>query len=608
MCHVGLIMNDVLENKTVRKQAQTVTASGLLPPLSVSAVLFAILVLLCAVITVADSIEAKDSGGLRNLKYSSGRELDDIENSDHMTAINYLSDIKKRGGDNFIRLSFYLPASKTERKLSVYTYFSQAVLSLNYSETLNTVDLSNTFSENAHQHIRVKPSDEPVFIDIIIKAVYMPKLSVVVTPPTGAGFLSGQLTVAILSLFSLAAYCVSVIINRKKGYNRPLNLFNGIPLLLFASSAGCQIALFVNSYGLSLMRFSIAGMMLAELILLNLLFIRSHVPDHIRQTSISVGLVGLALILIGQYQAMTIFFIRILGIYFPVSIICFMIYCKYKNSGMKFTFQELLFCSLLFLLHITMTLFFFLGIVLEIFYLPLLVCSAYFVLFGIGTLKTGIQISKANQPDKQGYDTLAGQLNIYKPENLGRLQDLLEIFLRNRSNFTHSRNVSLYTYILCKNSGMTKAQSEMIAQAAYLHDIGKMMLPRRLTTSEQTLTGSEYEEIKKHTIYGYNLFTDKDSDFFRAAAIIAKGHHERYDGNGYFGLSGEQIHIYAQIVSIADVFDATTAERAYKKAWPFEEGFHHIMEGSGSLFSKRYVDVFADSKDEIYKIYCDTRR
>ena len=198
-------------------------------------------------------------------------------------------------------------------------------------------------------------------------------------------------------------------------------------------------------------------------------------------------------------------------------------------------------------------------------------------------------------------------LMAYKPADIGNIDKLLDIFLQNHNNLTHVRNVSHYVYAICYQSGMPKDQAEMVAKAAFLHDIGKIMVPQKTLSKEGTLSTEEYEQMKMHAQHGFDILSSSKNEFMQTGAIIAKQHHERFDGNGYFGLKGDAIHPYSQIACIADVFEAITAERDYKKAWSFEDGFSYIANHGGIYFSPVYVDAFIKCKDDIHWIYENTK-
>ena len=110
--------------------------------------------------------------------------------------------------------------------------------------------------------------------------------------------------------------------------------------------------------------------------------------------------------------------------------------------------------------------------------------------------------------------------------------------------------------------------------------------------------------MKNHSIMGYDILKDSQSDYLRAGAIIALTHHERYDGSGYpYGISGDEIHIYGRIVAIVDVFDALTSKRPYKKAWLFEDALALLEEQSSKHFDPKLVELFLENKSEVTKIF-----
>lgn len=110
--------------------------------------------------------------------------------------------------------------------------------------------------------------------------------------------------------------------------------------------------------------------------------------------------------------------------------------------------------------------------------------------------------------------------------------------------------------MLCEELGIEEKEREIISIASMMHDIGKLAIPEAIIDKEGKLTEEEFEQIKKHIYYGYNILSKSSGEFMEAAAIIAKEHHERFDGTGYMGIKGKNIHLYARIVMVADVFDA----------------------------------------------------
>jgi putative two-component system response regulator len=151
--------------------------------------------------------------------------------------------------------------------------------------------------------------------------------------------------------------------------------------------------------------------------------------------------------------------------------------------------------------------------------------------------------------------------------------------------------------------GITEKQAQLIVSASALHDIGKIAIPDSILLKPGRLTPAEFEEMKKHTIYGCEIldrFKQDDNEFFRYCYDICRYHHERYDGNGYPDkLKGNQIPIWAQIVSIVDVFDALISKRVYKQAYPVAEAEQMILGGECGVFSPELLDCFKLAKQEL---------
>jgi putative two-component system response regulator len=109
--------------------------------------------------------------------------------------------------------------------------------------------------------------------------------------------------------------------------------------------------------------------------------------------------------------------------------------------------------------------------------------------------------------------------------------------------------------------------------------------------------------MKRHASMGFDILDGSQSPFLQAAALIALGHHEKFDGSGYpSGLVGDAIPLFARICAVADVFDALTSERPYKKAWELERAVAFLREGAGSHFDPACVDGFLSNWDEVLRI------
>jgi len=155
--------------------------------------------------------------------------------------------------------------------------------------------------------------------------------------------------------------------------------------------------------------------------------------------------------------------------------------------------------------------------------------------------------------------------NVYIMECINKVRGIDEY------TYTHSINVSLYSMLIAKWLGLGEEDIRDIIQAGLLHDIGKSKVPQSILNKRGALLPQEFEKIKEHVVIGYNLTADipQLNDKIRQAILM---HHERDDGNGYpMNAKGEDINLYAKIITVADVFDALTSERVYKrKITPFE--------------------------------------
>jgi response regulator RpfG family c-di-GMP phosphodiesterase len=169
---------------------------------------------------------------------------------------------------------------------------------------------------------------------------------------------------------------------------------------------------------------------------------------------------------------------------------------------------------------------------------------------------------------------------------------------------SHIARVAYYSKLLAKEYGLDEREQDIIFFASPLHDVGKVGIRDDILLKPGKLDESEFEIMKTQSFLGYDLLKESKNPYLKAASIIAKHHHEKYDGSGYFsGLSGEEIHIYGRITAIADVFDALTSERPYKKAWSFEDTVAFLQTESGKHFDPKLVDLFIINIDKIKDIY-----
>jgi HD-GYP domain-containing protein (c-di-GMP phosphodiesterase class II) len=163
----------------------------------------------------------------------------------------------------------------------------------------------------------------------------------------------------------------------------------------------------------------------------------------------------------------------------------------------------------------------------------------------------------------------------------------------------HLRRMSRFSGILAQGIGLSFQEAEDIRYAAPLHDIGKVAIPDSILRKPAKLTEQEFDEMKKHTVYGAKMLANAESRLLRLAAKVAVGHHEWFDGTGYpYGLKGDQISIEARVVTVADVFDALSSKRVYKGEWTVEDALKYIEERAGKQFDPKVVvalrEKFAD--------------
>ena len=148
--------------------------------------------------------------------------------------------------------------------------------------------------------------------------------------------------------------------------------------------------------------------------------------------------------------------------------------------------------------------------------------------------------------------------------------------------------------------GWDSKELDELQYAAAMHDTGKIGIPSDILIKPGRLNIAEWEIMKTHATIGYELLSFSDHPILKMAADVALHHHERWDGAGYpDGLSGEMISLSARVVAVADVFDALTNDRPYKKAWPVDVAFKAIEEDSGSHFDPTVVSAFLSARSDV---------
>ena len=171
---------------------------------------------------------------------------------------------------------------------------------------------------------------------------------------------------------------------------------------------------------------------------------------------------------------------------------------------------------------------------------------------------------------------------------------------RSKETGNHVKRVAEYSKILALKLGLSLENAEMLKLASPMHDIGKVGIPDEILNKPGKLTPDEFEIMKTHAQMGYDMLKHSNKPILQAASIVSKEHHEKYNGKGYpRGLKGEDIHIFARITAVADVFDALGSDRVYKKAWEDEKIFELFNSEKGEHFDPKVITAFFDSLDEI---------
>jgi two-component system response regulator RpfG len=204
-------------------------------------------------------------------------------------------------------------------------------------------------------------------------------------------------------------------------------------------------------------------------------------------------------------------------------------------------------------------------------------------------------------------DKSVAEIHERELETLAKLAKAGEF--RDRTTGNHLARMARYSALIGTNLGLALETVHVLEVAAPMHDIGKIGIPDAILLKESPLTGAEDEIMRSHPRIGYDILKGSPSKYLSMGAIIALGHHEKFDGSGYpNGLHGDDIPIVARIVAVADVFDALVSERPYKHAWSIDEGFAYLESQKSKHFDPRCVEAFlagGEKVREIHKQYAD---
>jgi HD-GYP domain-containing protein (c-di-GMP phosphodiesterase class II) len=164
---------------------------------------------------------------------------------------------------------------------------------------------------------------------------------------------------------------------------------------------------------------------------------------------------------------------------------------------------------------------------------------------------------------------------------------------RDEETGDHIARIGALSYRLALAAGLRADEAELIQRASAMHDLGKIAIPDEILRKAGPLDSAERAVIERHTTVGAELLAGSRSPLVQLAEVIARTHHERWDGTGYpMGLAGEAIPLAGRICAVCDVFDALVSDRPYKPAWTFEEARDELRAQSGRHFDPRLVELF----------------
>src|SRR5438876_854735 len=198
-------------------------------------------------------------------------------------------------------------------------------------------------------------------------------------------------------------------------------------------------------------------------------------------------------------------------------------------------------------------------------------------------------------------DKSVAEIHERELETLAKLAKAGEF--RDRTTGNHLTRMARYSALIGTNLGLAPETVHVLEVAAPMHDIGKIGIRDSILLKKGSLAADEDVVMKTHPRIGYDILKGSPSKYLSMGAIIALGHHEKFDGSGYpNGLHGEDIPVVARVVAVADVFDAQVSERPFKHAWRIDEGLAYVESQTGKHFDPRCVDAFLADRTRVQAI------
>ncbi|MEW6640382.1 MAG: HD domain-containing phosphohydrolase [Pseudomonadota bacterium] len=219
-------------------------------------------------------------------------------------------------------------------------------------------------------------------------------------------------------------------------------------------------------------------------------------------------------------------------------------------------------------------------------------------------IKLGAAVRKLNnQAEMLVSEVAAATRKLQEREEEIILRLALAVEYRDNDTGEHTLRVARYSRLIAEELGLAARFCREIYLAAPLHDVGKVAIPDHILLKPGRLDAAEMATIRTHADIGSQILADSHCELIQLAAVIARGHHERWDGSGYpDGLRGREIPIAARIVAVADVFDALTMQRPYKKAMPLEEARAYMAARKGTEFDPLCIEAFLARWNEVVEI------
>lgn len=216
-------------------------------------------------------------------------------------------------------------------------------------------------------------------------------------------------------------------------------------------------------------------------------------------------------------------------------------------------------------------------------------------------VKTHLALYDQNRALEKKVRERTFELNDTRLEIIRRLGRAAEY--KDNETGLHVIRMSKYSQHIALSYGLSEDDADLILNAAPMHDVGKIGIPDKILLKPGKLDDEEWEIMKKHSEFGSRIIGKHSSVLLKNACLAAKSHHEKWNGKGYpDGLTGDKIPLISRIIAIADVFDALTSNRPYKKAWQVDDAFELINNESGEHFDPDLVEAFIHVTPEILRI------